>query len=210
MDLITKIRRNTATLHSAAEHSGFIKRIVDGNACKDSYAEYLFNLSAMYKAIEDTLEKNASNEIIKNFVTKELYRYELIQQDLHFLLGDKIDTMTLLPSTKSFIERIKEIDSSNPELIIAYAYTRFIADLFGGRTFIALLSVNYKVPKEGLNYYNCDQIKDIRSYVMNYASKMNNMNLSEELEMKLINEVSNAYIYNLAISCELEAKLYLN
>lgn len=210
MDLITKIRSNTATLHSAAEHSGFIKRIVDGNACKDSYAEYLFNLSAMYKAIEDTLEKNASNEIIKNFVTKELYRYELIQQDLHFLLGDKIDTMTLLPSTKSFIERIKEIDSSNPELIIAYAYTRFIADLFGGRTFIALLSVNYKVPKEGLNYYNCDQIKDIRSYVMNYASKMNNMNLSEELEMKLINEVSNAYIYNLAISCELEAKLYLN
>lgn len=210
MDLITKIRSNTATLHSAAEHSGFIKRIVDGNACKDSYAEYLFNLSAMYKVIEDTLEKNASNEIIKNFVTKELYRYELIQQDLDFLLGDKIDTMTLLPSTKSFIERIKEIDSSNPELIIAYAYTRFIADLFGGRTFIALLSVNYKVPKEGLNYYNCDQIKDIRSYVMNYASKMNNMNLSEELEMKLINEVSNAYIYNLAISCELEAKLYLN
>lgn len=210
MDLITKIRSNTATLHSAAEHSGFIKRIVDGNACKDSYAEYLFNLSAMYKVIEDTLEKNASNEIIKNFVTKELYRYELIQQDLDFLLGDKIDTMTLLPSTKSFIERIKEIDSSNPELIIAYAYTRFIADLFGGRTFIALLSVNYKVPKEGLNYYNCDQIKDIRSYVMNYASKMNNMNLSEELEIKLINEVSNAYIYNLAISCELEAKLYLN
>lgn len=210
MDLITKIRSNTATLHSAAEHSGFIKRIVDGNACKDSYAEYLFNLSAMYKVIEDTLEKNASNEIIKNFVTKELYRYELIQQDLDFLLGDKINTMTLLPSTKSFIERIKEIDSTNPELIIAYAYTRFIADLFGGRTFIALLSVNYKVPKEGLNYYNCDQIKDIRSYVMNYASKMNNMNLSEELEMKLINEVSNAYIYNLAISCELEAKLYLN
>lgn len=44
MDLITKIRKirkNTGTLHSAAEHSGFIKRIVDGNASKESYAEYL-------------------------------------------------------------------------------------------------------------------------------------------------------------------------
>lgn len=79
MDLITKIRRNTATLHTAAERSGFI-------------------------------------------------------------------------------ERINEIDSTSPELIIAYAYTIFIADLFGGRTFVVLLSVNY----------------------------------------------------NLAISCELEAKLYLN
>ena len=33
---------------------------------------------------------------------------------------------------------------------------------------------------------------------------------SPELEEKLIVEVSNAYIYNLAISQELEAKLYLN
>lgn len=210
MDLITKIRRSTSSLHNASEHTGFIKRIVDGNACKDSYAEYLFNLSAMYKAIEDTIEKNVSNEVIKNFSTKELYRYELIQKDLEFLLGDKLDDMTLLPSTKAFIERVEEIDKTNPELIIAHAYTRFIADLFGGRTFISLLSVNYKIQKEGLNYYNCDQIKDIRSYVMNYASKINNINLSEELENKLINEVSNAYIYNLAISCELEAKLYSN
>ncbi len=45
---------------------------------------------------------------------------------------------------------------------------------------------------------------------MNYASKINNMNLSKVLEDKFIDEVSNAYIYNLAISCELEAKLYLN
>lgn len=210
MDLITKIRKNTATLHSAAEHSGFIKRIVDGNACKDSYAEYLFNLSAMYKVIEDTIENNSSNEIVKEFVTKELYKYELIQKDLKFLLGDKLDSMELLPSTIAFVDRVREIGKSNPELIVAYAYTRFIADLFGGRTFIALLSVNYKVPDEGLNYYSCEQIKDIRSYVMNYASKINSMDLSKELESKLINEVSNAYIYNLAISCELEAKLYSN
>lgn len=208
MDLITKIRRNTGALHSASEHTGFIKRIVDGQACKDSYAEYLFNLSAMYKAIEDTIEKNISNEVIKNFATKELYRYELIQKDLEFLLGDKLNDMNLLPSTKAFIERIEEIDNTNPELIIAYAYTRFIADLFGGRMFVDLLSDKYKVPVEGLNYYKCDQIKDIRSYVMNYAMKISNMNLSEELETKLINEVSNAYIYNLAISCELETKLY--
>jgi len=95
-------------------------------------------------------------------------------------------------------------------LIVAYAYTRFIADLFGGRTFVSLLGVNYKVPAEGLNYYNCDGIKNIRAYVMNYAAKINEMKLSSELEEKLVVEVSNAYIYNLAISQELEAKLYMN
>ena len=62
MDLMTNIRKSSATLHSAAEHSGFIKRIVDGNASRESYAEYLFNLSAMYKSIEDAIENNSTNE----------------------------------------------------------------------------------------------------------------------------------------------------
>lgn len=53
--IIVDIRRSSATPHSAAEHSGFIKRIVDGNASRESYAEYLFNLSAMYKSIEDVI-----------------------------------------------------------------------------------------------------------------------------------------------------------
>ena len=210
MDLITKIRKNSATLHSAAERSGFIKRIVDGNASKDSYAEYLFNLSTIYNSIEQALERNIDNDTVKEFATPELYRYDLIKKDLDFLLGDKVNEIELLPSTIAFVDKINELEKTNPELVIAYAYTRFIADLFGGRTFVALLSVNYKVPAEGLNYYSCDKIKDIRAYVMNYANKLNNLNLPSDLETKFINEISNAYIYNLAISNELEAKLYLN
>ena len=38
-------------------------------------------------------------------------------------------------------------------------------------------------------------------------AEINSINLTEELENKLINEVSNAYIYNLAISCELYIKM---
>lgn len=82
--------------------------------------------------------------------------------------------------------------------------------MFGGVTVVSLLGVNYKVPSEWLNYYNCDGIKNIRSYVMNYGAKINDMKLSSELEEKLIVEVSNAYIYNLVISQELEAKSYMN
>lgn len=210
MSFMTLIRKNTTTLHSAAEHSGFIKRIIDGNASKESYIEYLFNLAAMYEAIERVITVHAEHEAVKNFVTPELYRYELIKEDLTFLTGDKLKDMVLLPSTEAFLVRLKEIETSQPELIIAYAYTRFIADLFGGRTFASLLSTHYKVEKEGLNYYRCDQIKDIRAYVMNYAQKIDEINLSEERKQAILHEVSLAYIYNLAISNELEAKLYLN
>lgn len=205
MELMMKMKQGSWALHEASEHTGFIKKIVDGTASKEGYAEYLFNLSAMYKAIEDTIENNLDNEVVKEFSTKELYRHELIEQDLKYFAGEKYE---LLASTVAFVERMKEISASNPELVVAYAYTRFLADLFGGRTFYQLLSDKYQIAPEGLNYYNMNGIEDIRSYVMGYGMKIGKIKLSKELEEKMLTEVSNAYIYNLAISCELDAKLY--
>jgi len=209
MEFMMSIREKTSLLHSAAEHSGYIKRIVDGNASVEGYAEYLFNLQSMYRAIEDTLENNINNPVVKDFVTKELYRSELILKDLEFLLGDKLPAMKLLASTKACISRILEISEGKPELIIAYAYTRFLADLFGGRTFPALLSKNYNIGPEGLNYYKYDNLEDIKGYVMSYHNKLASLDFSDEMRTEFVNEVSNAYIYNLAISNELEAKLNL-
>lgn len=160
----------------------------------------------MYKIIEDTIENNVHHGTVKEFSTKELYRHELIEKDLAYFSKEKENKYKLCASTIAMIDRVKELEQTNPDLVIAYAYTRFIADLFGGRTFVELLGNKYNVPAEGLNYYKSDQIGDIGTYVMKYAMKINNLNLSEELEEKFMIEVSNAYIYNIAISCELDVK----
>lgn len=208
MDLITKIRKNTGILHEASEKSGIIKRIVEGTASVESYAEYLYNLNEMYKAIEGGLEKNKDNEKMKAFLTPELYKSHLIEKDLAHFLKDSTEKPEVLASTVACVERIKEVSDEKPELLVAYAYTRFMADLFGVRTFIPILGEKYSITEEGLNYYNCEGVGEIMPYVMGYAMKINNMNLSQELEEKLIVEISNAYIYNLAISQELESKFY--
>lgn len=208
MEFMMNIRKKSSALHAAAEKSGFIKRIVDGNASKESYSEYLFNLLAVYEVLENAIEKNSDNDVMKAFVTKELYRSEFIKKDLEFLLGDKLASMELLSSTEAFVSRMNELQKTKPELVIAHAYTRFLADLFGGRTFFSLLSDKYEIPTEGLNYYTFDGIKDMRGYAMGYHNKLNEMQLSEDLKADFVNEVNNAYIYNIAISNELEAKLY--
>lgn len=208
MKYMMEIREKTSLLHSASEHSGYIKRLIDGNASVSGYGEYLFNLHAMYQAIEEALEVNKDHEVLKEFVTPELYRSQLIQKDIEVLFEDKKNELSLLASTRACVARIRELATSQPELIIAYAYTRFLADLFGGRTFYALLGLKYNVPEEALNYYKFEQLGDVRTYVMGYHNKLANIALSEELKEMLLNEISNAYIYNLAISNELEAKLH--
>ncbi len=207
MKFMMYIREKTSLLHSAAENTGYIKKLVDGTASVEGYAEYILNLERMYRAIEMALDKNENNEIVKPFVTRELYRSELMRKDLKFLLGDKVDSIKLLASTEACVAKIEELSEKNPELVVAYAYTRFLADLFGGRTFLSLLSTSYKISGEGLNYYNFPEITDLRGYVMKYHNMLAGINLPEEKKIDFINEVNNAYIYNLAISNELEAKL---
>lgn len=207
MKFMMDVKQKTSLLHSASENTGYIKKLIDGTASIEGYAEYIFNLERMYRAIETALDKNENIEAIKPFVTKDLYRSELIQKDIEFLLGDKLQSMTLLASTEACVARIEELSEKSPELVIAYAYTRYLADLFGGRTFLDLLSKNYKISSEGLNYYQYPEITDLRGYVMKYHTMLTNLNLSEEDKVKFINEISNAYIYNLSISNELDAKL---
>lgn len=207
MKFIMDIKEKTSLLHKATENTGYAQKILNKTASVEGYAEYIFNLEKMYDAIENALDKNEDNETLKPFVTKELYRSKLIRKDLEFLLGNKLDSIKPLASTEACISRIAELSENNPELISAYAYTRFLADLFGGRMFFALLSTDYKISNEGLNYYEVPDIGNIKEYVMKYHTMLSQIKLSDEKKIDFINEINNAYIYNMAISNELDAKL---
>lgn len=207
MKFMMEIKEKTALLHSATENTGYIKKILNGTATVQGYAEYIYNLERMYRAIEESLDENKDTKIVKPFVTKELYRSERMRKDLDFLLKNNSDSIKLLASTEACVARIKEVSKNKPELIIAYAYTRFLADLFGGRTFLSILSKDYKISDEGLNYYQFPDIKNFKEYVMKYHNMLGEINLSDDMKTEFINEVSNAYVYNAAISNELDAKL---
>ena len=65
----------------------------------------------------------------------------------------------------------------------------------------------YKIDEEGLNYYKYETLSDgpeMKGFVMNYHNKLNNIELNEEMKERFINEVANSYVYNIAISNELD------
>ena len=201
MEFMMRIREKTSLLHAAAEHSGYIKRLVEGDATVEGYGEYLYNLHAVYEAIED-------NEALKDFVTPELYRTSQVLQDVAYILNDKKESLSYLASTAACVSRIHEVAEKNPILVAAYAYTRFLADLFGGRTFPELLKTKYNLSEEGMHYYRYEELGDVKSYVMKYHSKLAGIRLSEQGKENFLTEINNAYIYNIAISNELEMKLH--
>ncbi|MGG7145083.1 heme oxygenase (biliverdin-producing) [Clostridium nigeriense] len=201
-----EIRNRSNVLHKAAENSGFNQRLLNKNASVESYTEYIYNLCYVYEAIENNLNKYKNIEAVKPFVTPEIYRSELIKKDVSALSNN--NKIEVLSSTLAYVDRINSISEKNPKLLIAHAYTRFLADLFGGRIFYSLLKDHYKISDEALNYYVYKDLKDIKSYVMNYHSMLNNLSFNENEKEKFVLEVCNSYIYNIGISNELNSKFF--
>ncbi|MBE6053011.1 MAG: biliverdin-producing heme oxygenase [Clostridium sartagoforme] len=205
-NFMTDIRNKSNLLHKATENSGFTHRFLAKGANLESYTEYIYNLSLVYNAIETNLNKYKDITDVKPFVTTELYRTAAINNDVKALSKDK--DFEFLSSTLAYVHKLNELAEKNPKLLIAHAYVRFLADLFGGRMFYSLLKEEYNVGEEALKYYTYEDLGDIKTYVMKYHMMLANINLTEEEQNQFIIEVSNSYIYNIAISNELEAKYF--
>ncbi len=205
--LMMDIKKNSNALHAVAENTGILKKLKEGTVSVESYSEYLFNLYEIYKTLEFNLQKHDKNRIVKEFTTMEVYRSEAIYKDLRVLLGNKLSSMKLLASTKAYVERLNELSERDPELLVAHAYTRYLADLFGGRTIYNVLKESCGMKDDALNYYKyeaLDEAEGMKAFIMEYHEKLNLLDIKKSFEEKFINEVSNAYIYNLAISNEIE------
>lgn len=204
MNFLKAIQNNTKRLHSMAENTGFIKRLISGEATTQTYGEYIYNLYFVYKAIEENLEKHKDNEVLKEFITPEVFRAESLLKDSKFLLEGNLDSTEICDSTKVFVNRLNEISKTDPNLLVAHAYTRYLADLFGGRTIFNIVKEKYNIEDDGLNYYMFDDISDLKAFVMYYHQKLNLINLTDEEKDRFLNEVSLSYIFNISISNELE------
>ncbi|CEN78204.1 heme oxygenase [[Clostridium] sordellii] len=204
MNFLKVIQQSTKKLHDMAENTGFIKRLVDGNATVEGYGEYIYNLYFVYKAIEENLEKHKNDIVLKEFITPEVFRAESLLKDSKFLLGYELDSVEICDSTRVFVDRLEEISQINPKLLVAHAYTRYLADLFGGRTIFKIIKDNYDIHNDGLNYYMFDEIPDLKAFVMDYHKKLDLIDLNDDEKVKFLNEISLSYVFNISISNELE------
>ena len=177
-NLMIEIKTRSNTLHKAAENTGFTQRLLNKAANVESYTAYIYNLSLVYESIEANLNKYSDIAEVKPFVTPEIYRSASIKRDVKALADNK--DIEVLSSTLAYVDRINTISEKNPKMIIAHAYTRFLADLFGGRIFYSLLKEHYKINDDALNYYVYDNLKDLKSYVMNYHNMLNSLVINDD------------------------------
>jgi len=130
--LAQRLKTATAAQHRRVERSSFMSKLLCGGIDRAGYVEFLHNLQALYGALEQVLPRHARQPAIGPVVLPPLFRSRSIAADLQ-ALGGTLAAAPLAHATGQYVARLHELDATQPGLLVAHAYVRYLGDLNGGQ-----------------------------------------------------------------------------
>lgn len=208
-NLAQQLREGTTKSHSMAENVSFVKSFLGGVVDKNSYRKLVANLFFVYVAIEEEIEVNKEHIAIKSIYFPELYRKSSLIEDLKYYYG--LDWLTQIePSlaTQAYVDRIHNVGSNQPELLIAHAYTRYMGDLSGGQILKKIAQNAMNLPNDsGTSFYNFKSITDDKLFKDTYRDSLNKIPLDNHQIEQIISEANIAFNLNMKMFQELNSNL---
>jgi heme oxygenase (biliverdin-producing, ferredoxin) len=208
-NLALKLREGTKKAHTMAENTGFIACFLKGTVEKSSYRKLVANLYFVYAAMEEEMGRLKSDKVMGSMYFPELDRKASLEQDLAFYYGPQWrDQVAPSKATQAYVARIHEAAQTDPELLVAHLYTRYIGDLSGGQILkkIAVNAMNL-AEGEGTSFYEFAQIPNEKEFKTNYRAAMDGLPIGPEKVEAIVEEANGAFHHNMEMFQELEGNL---
>nr|YP_009395808.1 Heme oxygenase [Herposiphonia versicolor]ARW64788.1 Heme oxygenase [Herposiphonia versicolor] len=208
-NLAQQLREGTTKSHSMAENVSFVKSFLGGVVDKDSYKQLVANLYFIYDAIEKQIEKNKYDQAVGAIYFPQLFRKDSLITDLIYYYGDNwLTQIDSSPATQLYVNRINQIGNSNPELLIAHSYTRYIGDLSGGQILKKIAKSAMQLnDNDGTAFYDFNLIDDEQKFKDMYRNALNNIPLTTTQVDQIIAEANISFNLNMKIFQELNSNL---
>jgi heme oxygenase (biliverdin-producing, ferredoxin) len=209
VNLASKLKEGTKKAHTAAENMGFIKCFLKGVVEKNSYRKLTGNFYFVYSAMEEEMERLKNHPIVSKIYFPELNRKAGLEQDLAYYYGSNWrDQVVPSAAAKVYVDRIREIAQTAPELLIAHSYTRYIGDLSGGQILKGIAQRGMNLPEgEGTAFYEFADIPDEKAFKNKYRQALNELPLDDATDERIVNEANDAFGLNMKLFQELEGNL---
>ena len=203
-----RIKAGTDAAHRETEQSRFVGALLAGELTSDGYAELLAQTYLVYCELEDAGRTHTGNPVASPFLHDELLRVPSLEADLEFLRGPSWrETVSALPATTRYVERLREVAYEWPAGFVAHHYIRYMGDLSGGQIIRRMLERAYGYSTEGLQYYNSGEIPKPKVFKDTYRAKLDAAPLTPEDQQRVIDEVNLAYRLNGDLFAALEADI---
>jgi heme oxygenase (biliverdin-producing, ferredoxin) len=208
-NLATQLREGTKKAHTMAENVGFVRCFLRGVVEKKSYRKLVGNFYFIYCAMEEELEKHKNHPIVSKVYFPELNRKASLEEDLAFYYGSTWrDQIVLSPGGKKYVDRIREISATQPELLVGHSYTRYLGDLSGGQILkgISQKAMNL-TGSDGVAFYEFPTITDEKAFKNKYRESLGEAPVDEATANAIVEEANSAFGINMALFQELEGNL---
>jgi heme oxygenase len=208
VNLATQLREGTKKSHSMAENVGFVKCFLKGVVEKNFYRKLVGNLYFVYSAMEEEMDKLREHPIVSQIYYPELNRKQSLEQDLQFYYGSNWrQEVKISAAGQAYVDRIHEIASTQPELLVAHSYTRYLGDLSGGQILKKIAQNAMNLQEGGTAFYEFAAIPDEKAFKTTYRQAMNDLPIDQATAEQIVDEANSAFGMNMKMFNELEGNL---
>lgn len=203
-----RIKTGTDAAHRETEQSRFVRALLDGELRPEGYAALLAQTYLVYTKLEEAGRAHAGNALVEPFLADELLRVPALEADLEFIRGPNWrETITPLPATREYVERLDAVAFDWPAGFVAHHYIRYLGDLSGGQIIRRMLERAFGYRIDGLRFYTFDGIPKTKPFKDSYRAKLDSAPLSQQDQQRIIDEVNIAYRLNGRLFADLESDI---
>ncbi|MBD2464848.1 heme oxygenase (biliverdin-producing) [Oscillatoria sp. FACHB-1407] len=200
-DLALRLREGTKHSHTAAENTAYMKCFLKGIVEREPFRKLLANLYFVYRALEDELQRHQEHPAVKPIYFPEINRTANLERDLAYYYGDNWrEQITPLPEGKVYVDRIHEVANTDPALLIAHSYTRYMGDLSGGQALKNIVRNALNLPEgQGTALHEFEQLPTPdakRLFKEKYRDALNALPVDEDTIQRIIAEANYAFTLN--------------
>ncbi|MEW2101402.1 biliverdin-producing heme oxygenase [Streptomyces sp. SID4956] len=195
----TLIRTASHEQHMEAETSTFMTDLLGGRLGVDAYARYTEQLWFVYEALESGAQDLASDRVAGPFVRPELFRLAALERDLEHQRGpDWRATLTALPATRVYADRVATVARAWPAGYIAHHYTRYLGDLSGGQIIRdkAERTWGFARKGDGVRFYVFEGISNPAAFKREYRALLDAVAVDDLEKQRIVAECKRAFSLN--------------
>ncbi|MFM7471676.1 MAG: heme oxygenase (biliverdin-producing) [Nodosilinea sp.] len=208
-NLSSELREGTKKAHTMAENMGFVRCFLRGVVEKQSYRKLVANFYFIYGAMEEELERYKDHPVVSTVYFPELHRKASLETDLAYYYGPTWrDQISLTEGGQAYVNRLRQIANTQPELLVSHSYTRYIGDLSGGQILkgIAQRAMNLN-DGQGTAFYEFPEIPDEKGFKARYRQSVDQASLADDTIAQIVQEANDAFGLNMVMFKELEGNL---
>ncbi|MFD7435562.1 heme oxygenase (biliverdin-producing) [Streptomyces sp. NPDC059861] len=198
----TLIRTASQEQHVEAETSTFMSDLLGGRLGVDAYARYTEQLWFVYEALEAGADRLASDPVAGPFVQPGLFRLPALERDLAHLRGAGWRaTLTALPATRAYADRVARCAREWPAGYVAHHYTRYLGDLSGGQIIRDKAERTWGFAKkgDGVRFYVFEEIGNPAAFKRGYRELLDAIDADELERQRVVAECKEAFALNTAV-----------